>query len=134
MIFDPSRQKDVALTPEEQVRQAAVQWLVSACGVPLHLLETEFSLSRIQKGNSDRVDLLVHGFRNGATVAQPWLLAECKREGESDWASLQIQVNKYLRVLRPQHILLCVGADWRILSYKAPTGYVSSPTLPQYPH
>jgi len=132
--YDPVRKKQIAATPEESVRQALIHWLHKECGVPLHLMETEFALARLQKGNRGRVDVLVHGFRDGMDVRTPWLLAECKRVGENDWAALEAQLNKYLQILRPRHILLGIGVEWRILSQnETGTGYTPVPALPYYP-
>lgn len=108
-IFDPSRKKLVALTPEEAVRQRVVQWLVETLSVPLHLVETEFALKNIAQRNSDRVDILVHDFREGNDVKKPWLLVECKRPGVDSPAELQAQVNKYLKILTPKFIMLSIG-------------------------
>lgn len=134
MPFDPIRKKEIADTPEEEIRQALVRWLLDTCLVPRHLMETEFSLSNLQKGSRDRIDVLVHGFRNGGGVATPWLLAECKRVGETDWKALEVQVNKYLRLLRPRHILLGIGAEWRVLSLGADgASYAPARSLPVFP-
>jgi hypothetical protein len=114
-IYDPVRQKDVVMTPEEQVRQELVTWLHLQKGVPLHLMETEFSLGSVKTGTKGRVDVIVHGFRQGGGVTRPWLLAECKRPGESDWARLTVQVNRYLKLFMPEYVLLEIGSDRRIL-------------------
>lgn len=134
MLYDPIRQKNLVATPEEDVRQHLVHWLLNTCKVPAQMMETEFALSQLQKGNRDRVDLLVHSFRTGGDVRSPWLLAECKRVGEVNWSDLEVQLNKYLRILRPRHVLLGIGYDWRILSQVATgSGYTSVAALPEYP-
>ena len=115
-FFDPSRKKDVAATPEEAVRQTVVDWLVREKNVPTHLIETEFALGTLERGNAGRVDILVHGFRNGNDARHPWLLVECKRPGASDPAALQVQVNRYLRVLSPDFILLALGENSIVLA------------------
>lgn len=43
-IFDPLRRRYVACTPEEEVRQRFVAWLVEALGYPPHLMANEVSL------------------------------------------------------------------------------------------
>ena len=132
--FDPVRKMAICATPEEQVRQEVVAWLLDSVHVPSHLIEVEFGLGCIQKGNQDRVDILVHHFRAGASVKNPWLLVECKRHNECSLADLEIQVNKYLRVLRPQYIMLGLGAGGRFLGQNADGRHYSPiATLPQYP-
>lgn len=134
MPYDPIRKKHLVDTPEEDVRQQLVQWLLNTCKVPPQMMETEFALAQLQKGNHDRVDLLVHAFRTGGDVRSPWLLAECKRVGEVNWGDLEVQLNKYLRFLHPRHILLGIGNDWRILSLATTgSGYTSVSALPEYP-
>lgn len=108
-MLDPVRAKMVAATPEEEVRQALVSWLHAEKGVPYHLMETECALGHFRKGVSGRVDLLVHGFRSGQNAVRPWLLAECKRSGETDWQRLQVQVNRYIQWLCPEYLLLQIG-------------------------
>jgi hypothetical protein len=132
--FDPVRKKAVSATPEERVRQNIVAWLLQTIKVPSHLIEVEFGLSLIQKGNMDRVDILVPGFRAGRSLKEPWLLVECKQSCGSSLQNLEVQVNKYLRVVRPQYIMLALGSDWRFLS-KDGDGmcYLSVPNLPRYP-
>lgn len=70
-VFDIIRKKNVALTPEEWVRQHVLHFLVHHKNYPAGLIEVEKS---IRVFNTDkRVDVLV---RN--TDLQPFLLVECK--------------------------------------------------------
>ncbi|PBC67285.1 type I restriction and modification enzyme subunit R-like protein [Fibrobacter sp. UWS1] len=108
-VFDISRQKEVAATPEEEVRQQVVSWLIKEKKVPVHLIETEFALKALDPKNADRLDILVHHFRAGNPLNRPWLLVECKRPGVESPQALQAQVNKYLRILTPQFIMLALG-------------------------
>src|SRR5690554_7454915 len=66
--FDPIRKKNVPSTPEESVRQSVLHFLKNNLKVPEHLIEVEFSLTNIQKTNRDRVDILVHQFRNSKNI------------------------------------------------------------------
>ncbi|MCF0221566.1 MAG: type I restriction enzyme HsdR N-terminal domain-containing protein [Fibrobacter sp.] len=108
-LYDPIRKKDVPATPEEQVRQATVRYLLEQVKVPEHLIAVEFALSAIDPRNVDRVDILVHNFRGGASIDKPWLLVECKAPGEYKWPVLQQQLNKYLQVLTPNYVMLSLG-------------------------
>lgn len=133
-VFDPSRKKFIALTPEEAVRQRVVQWLMESLSVPLHLIETEFALKNIAPRNLDRVDILVHDFREGNSIQKPWLLVECKRPGVDSPAALQVQVNKYLKILTPKFVMLSLG-DSNIfleLDHKS-NSYRQIRMLPRYP-
>ena len=108
-LFDPIRKKDVPATPEEHVRQATVRYLLDVVKVPEHLIAVEFPLSSIDVKTADRVDIMVHNFRAGAPLEKPWLLVECKALGEYTWPVLQQQLNKYLRVLTPNYVMLALG-------------------------
>ena len=65
-LYDPLRRKDVAATPEEQVRQWFISILSSRSGVPLHLMMSEAPLSLGPK--RWRADILVYD-RAGAPLA-----------------------------------------------------------------
>ena len=132
--FDTSRKKFVAATPEEAVRQSVVSWLKDVVHVPDHLIETEFALRTFDPKNADRVDILVHDFREGANAKEPWLLVECKRPGVESPAALQVQVNKYLRVIKPKFIMLSLGGSAIFLGIdSSKKNYLRIPALPIYP-
>lgn len=108
-LYDPIRKKDVPATPEERVRQATIRYLLDTVKVPEHLVSVEFALSAIEPRNDDRVDILVHNFREGSSVVKPWLLVECKAPKEYTWPELQEQLNRYLKVLSPKYVMLSLG-------------------------
>lgn len=108
-LFDPIRKKDVPATPEEHVRQATIRFLLDVVKVPEHLISVEFGLCAIDPKTDDRVDILVHNFREGACLDKPWLLVECKAPGEYTWEALQVQLNRYLKILTPKYVMLALG-------------------------
>lgn len=108
-LYDPVRKKDVPATPEEHVRQATIRYLLDQVKVPEHLIAVEFPLGTIDPKTEDRVDIMVHNFRAGATIDKPWLLVECKAPGEYTWPALQQQLNKYLQILTPNYVMLSLG-------------------------
>ncbi len=130
-MYDPIRKKEVPDTPEEFVRQHIIQVLLNAVKVPAHLLEVEFSLSAISKETEDRVDLIVHNLQAGPT--KPWLLVECKAAGEYTWEGLEIQLNRYLKILTPKYVLLALGNETRAFAL-SPDGksFKAIPGLPLY--
>jgi len=71
LIFDRLRQKYVALTPEEWVRQHFVNYLTEYLDYPSGLIQVEASLklNTMQR----RADILIHD-RSG----QPVMVVECK--------------------------------------------------------
>ena len=58
VIWDPLRKKEVALTPEEKVRQWCINVLSSQCAVPMHMMMSEagFKLG----GKQFRADILIY--------------------------------------------------------------------------
>ena len=109
MIYDPIRKKDVPDTPEERVRQATIRFLLDVVKVPAHLMTVEFGLCAIDPTTDDRVDIVVNNFRDGAPLDKPWLLVECKAPGEYTWEALQVQLNRYLKLLTPKFVMLALG-------------------------
>ncbi|MBQ9477385.1 MAG: type I restriction enzyme HsdR N-terminal domain-containing protein [Bacteroidales bacterium] len=71
-VWDPLRRKEVAATPEEQVRQWFIAQLRDRCGVPLGLMMSEAPLRFGAK--SFRADILVYDRQ-----AAPLAVVECKR-------------------------------------------------------
>lgn len=108
-LYEPIRKKEVPATPEEYVRQATIRYLLDQVNVPAHLIAVEFPLNFVDPKTADRVDIIVHNFRAGATMDKPWLLVECKAPGEYTWEALQVQLNRYLKVLTPQYVMLALG-------------------------
>ncbi|WP_290730708.1 MULTISPECIES: type I restriction enzyme HsdR N-terminal domain-containing protein [unclassified Fibrobacter] len=121
-IYDPIRRKDVPDTPEEHVRQATVQFLLNEIKVPAHLITVEFGLCAIDPKTDDRVDIIVSNFREGAALDKPWLLVECKAPGEYTWEALQVQLNRYLKVLTPKFVMLALGDAVRYFERDDATG------------
>ena len=121
-LYDPIRGKDVPDTPEERVRQATVQFLLNEIKVPAHLITVEFGLCAIDPKTDDRVDIIVSNFREGATLDKPWLLVECKAPGEYTWEALQVQLNRYLKVLTPKFVMLALGDAVRYFERDDATG------------
>lgn len=115
-LFDPIRKKNVPATPEEHVRQATIRYLLDVVKVPAHLISVEFGLCAIDPKTDDRVDILVHNFREGASIDKPWLLVECKAPGEYTWEALQVQLNRYLKILKPKFVMLALGNTVRYFS------------------
>ena len=86
-IWDPLRRIDVALTPEERVRQWFISLLRDSAQVPLHQMMSEVELALVTGAKADanagagrrtsrryRADIVVYG-RGG----KPLAVVECKR-------------------------------------------------------
>jgi hypothetical protein len=103
-MFDPVRKKEVASTPEEEVRQSMVAHLHNVCGAPYHLMSCEYVLKAGRK--SYRADLVLFD-KKGA----PLLLAECKAPTVPINQSVFEQIMQYNKILKVPFLLLTNGSD-----------------------
>lgn len=101
-IWDPLRKKDVALTPEERVRQWCIGVLASGMGVPMHMMMSEvgFCLG----GKQFRADVVVYDRK-----AQPLAVVECKRPEVELTAEVLDQALRYNMVLNVKYIIITNG-------------------------
>jgi hypothetical protein len=128
VIWDPLRKKEVALTPEEKVRQWCINVLRSQCAVPMHMMMSEvgFKLG----GKQFRADILVYDRQ-----ARPVMVVECKRpEVDIDQAVLD-QAVRYNMVLNVRYILITNGLKTFICRREENDGnvkYVFAGKVPDY--
>jgi hypothetical protein len=101
-VWDGIRKGWFVLTPEEEVRQCAVQWLTDTLRVPPAMLALERSLPGA--GGSKRFDILLFG-REGT----PLLLAECKAPHEPVGPAAALQAAVYNAQLGAPLLLLTNG-------------------------
>jgi hypothetical protein len=129
VLYDKTREKFVAQTPEELVRQSLVNWLIEKLNVPDYMIKTEFALSNLSQNENGRLDIVVANPRS-TDLKEPWLVAECKA-GKTNLQSLEAQVNKYLRIVKPLYIILAIGNEWHFLSKKG-NGYAATAEIPSF--
>ncbi len=101
-IWDPLRKKEVALTPEEEVRQWCIGVLAKSLGVPMHLMMSEAGFSLGEK--KFRADILVYDRK-----AQPLMVVECKRPEVELTQEVLDQTIRYNMVLDVKYILITNG-------------------------
>ena len=101
-IWDPLRKKDVALTPEEKVRQWCIGVLRDQMCVPMHMMMSEvgFNLG----GKHFRADILVYD-RN----ASPLAVVECKRPDVELTQEVLDQAIRYNMVLNVRYMIITNG-------------------------
>lgn len=125
-VWDPLRKRNVALTPEEDVRQWFIVQLNTLMDVPMHMMMSEvgFSLG----GKRLRADIVVYG-RDASPVA----VVECKRpEVALDRAVLDQAVG-YNMVLKVRYIFITNGTATFICRRKPDgCGYEFTDSLPVY--
>ena len=123
-IWDPLRKKDVALTPEERVRQWCIQVLARQYKVPMHMMMSEASLKL--GGKSYRADIIAYD-----RSLQPVLVVECKRPEVEITAEVLDQAICYNMVLDVKFILITNGMRTYIMK-KENERFVQVQTLPEY--
>ena len=102
MVFDPLRKRQVALTPEEEVRQRVLYLLVETLKVPAGLVAVEYSVK--VNGLNKRADAVVFG-----TDGRPLMIVECKASTVTLTQAVLEQAVRYHSALRPKFLLLTNG-------------------------
>ena len=106
-VFDPVRQKWVALTPEEHVRQVFILYLLNVKQLPLSHLSVEHAVT--VNGMTQRYDLVVFG-----NDLQPWMMVECKAPHVKLTQKVADQAARYNTVLRAPLICVTNGMEQRV--------------------
>ena len=117
-IWDRLRERWVALTPEEWVRQHFVEWLITEKEFPAALMGNEMSLT--QNGISRRCDTVV-----GDRTGQPLVIVEYKAPSINITQKVFDQIVRYNMVLKARYLMVsnglehyCCQIDYEAGSYK----------------
>ena len=102
VIWDRLRQRWVALTPEEWVRQHFVEWLIAEKGFPAALMGNEVSLT--QNGIARRCDTVV-----ADRTGQPLVIVEYKAPSINITQKTFDQIVRYNMVLRARYLVVSNG-------------------------
>ena len=103
IIWDPLRKKEVALTPEERVRQWCIGVLSQQMEIPLHMMMSEVGFKLGDK--QFRADILVYDRQ-----AQPLVVVECKRPEVELTREVLDQAIRYNMVLDVRYIIITNGS------------------------
>ena len=101
-VWDPLRKKEVALTPEEKVRQWFIGVLRERLKVPVYMMMSEVAMKF--GGKDFRADILVYG-RDTA----PLMVVECKRENVEMSREVLEQALRYNLVLNVRFVVITNG-------------------------
>lgn len=114
-VFDPLREKYVALTPEEEVRQAFIGFLIGKRGWPKSLLmsETEVRTGEVRL----RCDIVGYD----KTLA-PRLIVECKAPGVKITTAVFEQIWKYALILKVRWLVVTNGVKTYACEYSPEEG------------
>ena len=106
-VFDPVRQKWVALTPEERVRQVFILYLLNVKGFPLSHLSVEHAVT--VNGMTQRYDLVVFD-----DELQPYMVVECKAPHVKLTQQVADQAARYNAVLRAPIVCVTNGVERKL--------------------
>ena len=124
LIWDPLRKKEVALTPEERVRQWCIGILAGPMKVPMHMMMSEvgFRLG----GKQFRADIIIYD-RKG----QPLAVVECKRPEVVIDQDVLDQAVRYNMVLNVKYMIITNGTR-TFICRKEGNGYSFISDVPDY--
>lgn len=101
-VFDPLRRKEVALTPEEEVRQWCIKVLAEQLQVPMHMMISEAGFKLGEK--KFRADIIVYDRQ-----ARPLAVVECKRPEVELSREVLDQAVRYNMVLNVAYMIITNG-------------------------
>jgi len=122
VVFDPLRRQYVALTPEEQVRQKMLHFLVEARKVPAGLIAVEYSIK--VNNMPKRCDVVI--FNN---LGEPQMIVECKAETVPITEKVLDQAIRYYSGLKVKYLTLTNGKS--MFCYKIEGGKLEA--LAEFP-
>ncbi len=127
-IWDPLRRKEVALTPEERVRQGFIAFMLRRMEIPAHMMKSEVGFRLGQK--QFRADILVFD-----RSARPLAVVECKRPEVELGPEVLQQAVRYNMVLDVKYIIITNGTHTFMFRKKGATaaeGYAPLAEVPVY--
>jgi hypothetical protein len=101
-IYDPLRRKEVALTPEEWVRQHFVHFLITDRFFPKELIANEVTIN--MNGTSKRCDTVVYNH-----LLEPVVIVEYKEPEVKITRQVFEQIARYNSVLKTPYLIVSNG-------------------------
>lgn len=123
-VWDPLRKKEVALTPEERVRQWCIGVLKEQMKVPEHMMMSEAGFKLGEK--QFRADILVYDRQ-----ARPLVVVECKRPEVEMTQEVLDQAIRYNMVLDVKYMIITNGTK-TFICQKGENGYKFISHVPDY--
>lgn len=123
-VWDLLRKKEVALTPEEEVRQWFIGVLAGEMQVPVHMMMSEVGFRLA--GKQMRADIVIYDRK-----AQPMAVVECKRPEVELTQEVLDQAIRYNMVLNVKYIIITNGRKTYICGRKEGS-YAFLNTAPTY--
>jgi len=103
-VFDPVRKIDVLFTPEENVRQHLIHYLLKYKGYSAGLMAIEKKI--VVNHLTRRPDLVVYNREQ-----KPWFVIECKRPEEKLTQKVIEQIAQYNSLLKSEYLCITNGLE-----------------------
>lgn len=132
-FLDPVRDKMILKTPEEEIRQEIIQFLLKVIHVPSNMLQVEMLLSKYGVDSIRRADLVIDRYTKSKDVISPLAIVECKApEIMLGDAEIQ-QVCDYADCLGADYIAVTNGIDMIVARYSEERNqYIELKSFPEY--
>ena len=103
LVYCPCRQIFIQCTPEEEVRQKLIEFLISDMKIPSESIKTEYPLSKISPKSKKRADIVVWA-RSKRENERPLLVLELKAQHVQITEQTLEQVMDYNKILKARYI------------------------------
>lgn len=130
--LDPIRKKLIPKTPEEDVRQSVIHYLITQMNIPIDMIEVEVPMSYFRKAAKGRSDIIVYSLE---TIERkvPVLVIECKAPHFKLTDNVFDQVYRYEEILASNAIMVTNGTEMVIECWKEDQNeYVGIKEIPAY--
>lgn len=106
------RKRYIAATPEEEVRQSIIQYLINEKGYPIESIAIEKPLTHFPdgKGKAGRVDIVISDLEENVLC-----IIECKEPNENYTDNVIEQILKYDEVVNAESLCIAIGNQFVFL-------------------
>jgi len=108
-VFDPVRKRFIILTPEEEVRQQILAYMVEHKNYPINYIAIEKKL--VIAGKDRRFDIVIYNDQH-----QPSLLVECKRPEVALSQTTMEQAALYNLAIKAPYLVISNGRQHFVVS------------------
>jgi hypothetical protein len=116
--LDLTRKKLIYLTPEEEIRQKFIAFLIEKLLVPVNMIQTEVPMSHLVKGEKGRADIIVYYNDKMANNLKPLLVVECKAPDVQLIDDVFLQAYNYADNIGANYIMVTNGEELVIEKWK----------------
>lgn len=133
-FLDPIRQKFICVTPEEEVRQAVIDYLLHTLRVPKDMIFVEEILSHWGIRSSRRADIVIGQYHPESDEIEALAVIECKAPDVYLSEEERAQVIYYADKLNSLYVALTNGMESDVAYYcgKGKNKYQKLQQLPHY--